>query len=107
MKRVYNFLISIIAFTAIGLSIYSFGHHPKTAYVDLGKVYNEFELKKELGSKLTQVQQLRQNQIDSMKLDLNIRAKNLQTDESKNDKKIQNDFVVKRQQYQLRRDRKS
>lgn len=75
----------------------------KTAYVELGKVYGDFELKKELESKLTNVQQARKNILDSMKVQLeffanNINAMNVAKDKDKVEQQVR-EFEVKKQQY--------
>jgi outer membrane protein len=94
--------ISLLSVAAIGLSVFSLLHKPRTAYVDLGKIYNEFTLKKELETKLQQVQLSRQSQLDSMKLDLNVLAKNIQSGKAENQKAIEQEFQSKRQQYALK-----
>jgi outer membrane protein len=45
---------------------------PKTGYVDLVTVYNEFNMKKELDNKLQDIQSRRKNIMDSLTLQLNI-----------------------------------
>lgn len=78
---------------------------PHTAYVDLAKVYNAFGMKKELESKLEQVQQIRKIQLDSLELDLNVLAKNLQSPGVENRKGLEEQFTGKRQQYAFNKQR--
>lgn len=64
----------IIAITAIALSIISFynfrNESKKFAYVDLQKVFNEFQLKAELSAKYQNVVEQRQLVLDSLALSL-------------------------------------
>jgi outer membrane protein len=84
------------------LTIIFWSNKPKTAFVDLGKVYSEFTLKKELEIKLKQVQTLRQNELDSMKLELTVLAKNLQSPGAKNASDLQTQFTTQRNAYALK-----
>ncbi len=98
-KNIITYLSISVSLAAISISLIMWLNKPKTAYVDLGKVYNEFQLKKELEGKLLQVHTLRQNQIDSMKLDLNVLARNVQSENAKNKTELQNQFIERRRQY--------
>jgi outer membrane protein len=101
-KNVITYLSISASIVALAISLFIWMNKPKTAYVDLGKVYNEFQLKKELEGKLLQVQTLRQNQIDSMKLDLNVLARNVQSENAANKTELQNRFIERRKQYAVK-----
>ena len=75
---------------------------PKTAYIDVKKVYNEFVLKKELESKLTNVQQTRKTIIDSLELQLKILSKQLEI-LTKRDEQKENVFTEKREEYLVKK----
>lgn len=101
MKRQQLIVIASLVFgiAALTLVLIQWLNTPKTAYVDLGKVYNEFTLKKELESKMQQVQQIRKNQLDSLELDLNILARNLQSPSAANRSELERQYQNKQQQY--------
>lgn len=68
--------IVIISFAAVLLAASVFALvkmlQPRTGYVDLVMVYNEFEMKKELDTKLQDIQQKRKNIMDSLAIQLNV-----------------------------------
>jgi outer membrane protein len=100
-KNLFLAGIAVVALATLGVTLMIWMNKPKTAYVDLGKVYSEFTLKKELEGKLQQVQLTRKSQLDSLELDLNVLVKNIQSNEEKA-ALLQGDFQVKRQQYALK-----
>lgn len=71
----------------------------KIVFVNIETVYDEFSMKKELESKFENVTNMRQQILDSLKLELNILSKSIT---SKNDVEKINAFQVKRQQYALK-----
>jgi outer membrane protein len=79
---------------------------PKTAYVNLTRVYNEFELKKQLEQQLTSVQQIRQKTLDSLELGLNMLSRNLQNIDTEKQKQVYlekaGEFDNRRQEYAYR-----
>jgi len=72
--------------------------------MDTVKVYDSFELKKELGQKLIRVKQARKKILDSLMLDLKILSKDIEieSENKENKKKI---FHVMRDQYLLKEQR--
>lgn len=60
-----SLLLVVLAFVA-----FSAMDKPKLAYVDLGTVFNEFEMQKELNNRLDQLSNTRQVQQDSLELNL-------------------------------------
>lgn len=52
---------------------------PKIGYVVIQEVFNDFELKKELQKKLENVKNYRQKIVDSLRIDLTILSKKVQT----------------------------
>jgi outer membrane protein len=78
LKRFLPAITIVFALTASVISAYMFVTRPKTAYVNLTQLYNEFELKKNLEQELTTVQQLRQKTLDSLELGLKSLSRNIQ-----------------------------
>ena len=78
LKQFISALILVSALTATVLSVYMFATKPKTAFVNLTRLYNEFELKKSLEQQLTSVQQLRQKTLDSLELNLKTLSRNIE-----------------------------
>ncbi len=101
MKGKISIVALIVAFAALVLVLVQWFTKPKVGYVDLGKLYSSFTMKKEYETKLQQVQSIRQAQLDSLKLDLNVLAKNLQSLAVENRKGLEEQFAYKRQQYTL------
>lgn len=99
-------LLPFTALVVIGLSIavgILYSNQPKVAYVNLGKVYNDFEMKKELEKKITTVQDFRKKTLDSLELSLNIMSRTLQNfDKTGNKKGIEErmpEFQMRREEY--------
>ncbi len=94
MQRNLVILFSALIIALTGAVLYLYSSHPKIGYVNLNKVYNDFELKKELDKKLTEVQQFRKNNLDSMELNLKVMSNQIQQLQGKIDKKIFEEQVV-------------
>lgn len=73
---------------------------PKLGYVVIEEVFNDFKLKKELQKKLESVKNARQKIVDSLRIDLTILSKKIQTNiASKEEKDL---FDRKRLEYNQR-----
>ncbi len=99
----------IIAVVALGLGIsvwiYVLQHKPKTAYVQLGKLYENFNMKKELEKKYEKISMSRKNILDS--LEINLRSLSgqielLKENDPARKSKIQ-DFELLRQDYLMKK----
>ena len=100
-KRVFiSVLIAAISLSGFVLALYLLAHQPKVAYVNLGKLYESFELKKELEKQLVNVQQARSKVLDSLQLTLDIQSKGLQQLSQARDKDV---FQQKAGQYEASR----
>ena len=87
-------LIISIAFTFF----YAKKTDSKIAYIDLQKTFKEFELKKELETKLNQVKTERQGILDSLEFELKVISKELQSNKAKDENKFAV-FQTKRDQF--------
>ncbi|HBX50424.1 MAG: hypothetical protein A2275_14870 [Bacteroidetes bacterium RIFOXYA12_FULL_35_11] len=74
-KGIIIVLLSVIL-SLIVVFVYNKITAPNVAYVDLGKLYSEFSLKKELEQKYKQTSELRKNILDSLRLQIQIKSKN-------------------------------
>jgi outer membrane protein len=103
LKQITLAVISVFAILGAVTSIYLFSTRQKTAYVNLTKIYNEFELKKQLEQQLTSVQQIRQKTLDSLELELKMLSRNLQSPDAEKNKAVYdvkaNDFDLRKQDY--------
>jgi outer membrane protein len=90
---IIGFIISITCLTM------QFNKQKKTVFVNIETVYDEFTMKKELESKFETVTQIRQQMLDSIKLELTIMSKSLSANSDPN--KIE-EFKFKRQEYAIK-----
>jgi outer membrane protein len=87
-------VIALIGFVYLFVQI----SNNKTAYIDLGQVFNEFELAKELNNKLTNTVQQRKTVIDSLELRLKLSYEKLQNGP------INDDFKLMQRSYQIKKE---
>src|ERR1700749_2451755 len=94
MKKLIIFLVGL---NVIFFSIYLYDRikRPKTAYVIIQEVFNNFELKKEYEKRLTLTKNSRQKLIDSLEFELKLLGKKIESENGKNKEDI-NVFSVKR-----------
>jgi len=97
MKKLLVFLI-VLNISLIAWFLYEKMNQPKTAYISIQEVFNEFELKKDYEKKLSTTKNYRQRIIDSLETELKILGKRIEGDQMKNKEDIQV-FEVKRQNY--------
>lgn len=89
MKKI-TITIGVLALMSIALMLYGFISKPKVAYVHVQEVYNEFDYKVELEKKLEQVQAARTRILDSLEIQINALAANIQNSEVNKERNIQN-----------------
>jgi outer membrane protein len=85
LNKVYPVILLII-----GISfciVYVRLNTPKIGYVVIQEVFNDFELKKELQKKLENVKSYRQKIVDSLRIDLTILVKKIQTNVASKEEK--------------------
>jgi outer membrane protein len=91
--------ISVLCIVVLSFSFIS---QPKVAYIRVGYVYDNFEYKKELEAKLTNVVQYRKTMLDSMALQLNILSKSIESSPKKDDDEIKK-FEDGKQKYLMKK----
>jgi outer membrane protein len=100
MKLIYTVLISIVCSSIImacGLW-YNTSNKPKFGYIELGEVFEKFDLKNELSAKLKRTLTARQKIADSIEVDLKVLSKKIEDEKGKNKDNIHL-FEVKRENY--------
>lgn len=75
LKILFSLVIVVLAAAVVYLLLKNCSE--KNAWVDVKKIYNDFSLKQELEKKYKQVETERKNILDSLELDLNIMAREL------------------------------
>jgi outer membrane protein len=104
-KSIWIGLFSV-AILAGGLAFWQHQNRPKTAYIEIQKVYEAFDMKKELEGKFSGVQQQRKIMLDSMEMHLRVLSSKLETNPNKTPEEItsfnaQRDvFLQKQQQFE-------
>jgi outer membrane protein len=100
MKLIPTILISIVCSSlvlAVGLW-YKASDKPKFGYIELGEVFEKFDLKNELSTKLKRTLTARQKISDSLEVDLKVLSKKIEDDKGKNKDNVHL-FEVKRENY--------
>lgn len=90
--------VFVLLFSVVFFFIGKSRSQDKIAWVNINKVYNEFTLKKELESKLTQTQNARKKVLDSLEFELKVLSREIKTEEGKDKNKIRL-FELKRENY--------
>ncbi len=91
MKKINVALISsVFAVLSLGISIYIYISQPKVAFVHVQEVYNDFEYKKELEVKFEAVRTSRNRILDSLEIQINVLATNIQNSEVNKELNMQN-----------------
>lgn len=96
-----NFIYGLLIAGLIFILIYFIKTSPKTGYVSTPEVYNEFVMTKEFQSKFSNVKQMRQQVLDSIKIELQLVRNRLQNAKTKNDSLIDK-YETLRQKFLLK-----
>jgi outer membrane protein len=96
--RLSIIVLFILFLSLIGYLMYDRSLAPKLAYIELSKVFVEFQMKKELEVKLKVVREKRQSLMDSLKFELQILSKQIEEQKGKDKDRIAV-FSVKRDAY--------
>lgn len=97
MKTILSVTV-IVAALVTGACMFISNSFPKVAYVELNQVYSDFQLKKELETKLDNVKQKRKEILDSLEVELNAISKRIEASAGKNMDEIKA-FEFTRQNY--------
>ncbi|MBL7884405.1 MAG: OmpH family outer membrane protein [Bacteroidia bacterium] len=97
MTKTIGLLLVIVLLIFISLFTYHSLFTKKMAYVDIPKVFNSFEMKKELQEKYKQTEAGRKRVLDSLSFNLQTLAKKI--NENKNDKNLIAEFDSQRDMF--------
>lgn len=89
--------IGLFVIVALSLFLYHYLFEKKIAYVDIPKVFNAFEMKKELQENYKRTENARQRVLDSVSFNLQMLAKEI--DAAKDRKAKMNEFELKRTEF--------
>lgn len=102
MKKNSVLVIVLVCIVAL-FCAFLFFNKEKTAYVDIKKLYEDFEMKKELANKLTKVQNERSKILDSLEMELKVLSQKLSLKKTDEDMALFNvkreDFFNRKQQF--------
>lgn len=90
--------LSVVCLVLLSLFIYHTYFKQKVAYIDVPKVFNDFEMKKELADKYKKVEALRSRLLDSLSLDLQLMSSRLKG-QAKPDQDLVKEFDLKRSDF--------
>jgi outer membrane protein len=97
IQRTLNILFGALILGLSGMLASMSCSEQKTGYIEIGKVYNEFQYKKELEAQLQNTQQARKLILDSLELELKSMSQTL--DAVKSSREAIGLFEKKRQEY--------
>lgn len=97
-KNKFTLLFAILLIAAIGWIIYQNRSIPKTGYIIIQDVYNDFELKKEVEKKYLQTKNARDKILDSLAFEVKMIANKVKAENEKNQETVDK-FNLKRDEY--------
>jgi len=89
MNKKATIIIGLLMCVTLSLGIYNFLSKPKIAFIHVQEVYNEFEYKKELEKKYEAIKGSRKRILDSLEIQLNVLATNIQNSTVNKEENIQ------------------
>lgn len=103
MKEKLPWSLLIVSLVFIGYLLFT-QNNLKTAYVTNAKLYTEFQLSKELNTKIQEIQMSRQNILDSLGLKINqleasLRGKEITNLEEQKYQNLRREYDLKQQQF--------
>lgn len=102
INKVMVIILLIANLGLIGLSTLQWMRkEKKVGYIDLIKVFNEFDYKKQLQQQLEQVATKRQNIMDSLKFEIQMLERKVQADQKIIETNPQNPLKLAREKYRL------
>lgn len=86
--KILNYLSFVLAIAGFAIASWVYLSQPKSAYVELDKVFDAFELKKELESDLEKIGKIKLGQVDSLKFVLEGMQRNMSASGKKDQESI-------------------
>ncbi len=102
LKKNVIFIISVLLLSCLIVFISKSYFKPKTGFVEIKELYNNFNLKKELEKKFMEVKNARQKIMDSLLLDIKFTENKLKSDKKNNQVMVEfqnkKDFFLQKKQ---------
>lgn len=100
-----SLIVGFVTVTIVLGLLYFFKKEDKTAYVQIQKVFNEFEYKKEMEAKLKNVKEVRKRELDSLEIQLKVLFKEIELNRKDANKiasfqKKKDEFVTRKDVYE-------
>ncbi|MCW3104307.1 MAG: OmpH family outer membrane protein [Bacteroidetes bacterium] len=96
MKKIY-IAILMLALAVLPVTVYHFCFATKVAFVDIPKVFNSFEMKKEMQEKYKKTELIRKGKIDTLSFNLQVLSGRLRKDPQ--NKELTEEFDLRRQEF--------
>ena len=90
-------VLGIIGLIVLSLWIYHNCFKPKVGYVDVPKVFNGFEMKKQYQEKYKKTETIRKRVVDSLSFELQLLSKKLK--DNPKDENLKNEFDLRREDF--------
>lgn len=100
MRKALSFFLTAVSSAVVSILVIVLVFKPaqtKTGYVQLGKLYDEFELSKTLNAQFKQITSTKKNYIDSLEFQVKAIYTKVSTD--KNNKALQEEFEMAQRHY--------
>src|SRR4051812_40098192 len=97
-KNKFTLVFAVLLIAAIGWIFYQNQSMPKTGFIIIQDVYNDFQMKKEIEKKYLQTKNARDKILDSLAFEVKILANKVKAEQEKNQTTIEN-FNSKRDEY--------
>jgi outer membrane protein len=100
-----NFIILLLITVIVGWNIYQYFAKPKTGYVVISEVYNNFDFKKEMEKKFEVTKNAREKILDSIKLEIKLienkvlRSRKIKPSDTIGYHEMINDYLSKKQTF--------
>jgi outer membrane protein len=106
MKKLNILIVTAVLTIQTLILIYFLSGNEKIGYIELGKIYTEFSLKKNLDKQLENIVNARRLSMDSLEIELKLLSSKLNTINEKSSEfsTLARDFEYKKQQFFLRRE---
>jgi outer membrane protein len=97
-KKIGGAILVLLVLAAVGLSLWDHNSRPKTAFIIVGEVFNQFDMKKDSEKKFTLVKNERQKIVDTLAFRLRLLAKKIDQDKAKNKEDV-NTYNIGREEF--------
>lgn len=101
MRNFSFFALLFLVVVSLACSSWIWFHREKVGYIDLGILFDNFLMKKEMEAKLENTQHQKELLLDSMEIQLNILSKRAQANSS--DKDLVKTFELQKQEYLMKK----